>query len=257
MLEQCANDTREESPKYVEFVEKFKPKKTTDDCFTPDWMYDTVADYVAEYYKRDKSAFVRPFYPGGDYERYNYPDGCVVVDNPPFSTISQICRFYNDRHIDYFLFAPHLTCFCIPAQLVVANFCAVYDNGAKVATSFATNMDEYKIRTAPDLLKKLNAAFEIAKTKQTKKYINSAYPDNLITSNKLFKICYAGIFVGIKANQAHFVRKTSAGKGIYGGGFLISDAKAAEIKAAEMRKQEQRYKIELSDAEKEIIRQLE
>ena len=52
---------------YEEFVEKFKPKKTTDDCYTPQEVYDCVADWVAEKYGLDRSTFVRPFWPGGDY----------------------------------------------------------------------------------------------------------------------------------------------------------------------------------------------
>ena len=54
---------------------------------------------------------MRPFWPGGDYQRENYPAGCVVVDNPPFSILSQICRFYNAHGVKYFLFAPALTLF--------------------------------------------------------------------------------------------------------------------------------------------------
>ena len=54
---------------------------------------------------------VRPFYPGGDYESLVYPDNCVVIDNPPFSIVSQIVRFYLKRGIKFFLFAPYLTLF--------------------------------------------------------------------------------------------------------------------------------------------------
>lgn len=35
---------------YEEFVEKFKPKLTTDDCYTPPIVYDAVADWVASEY---------------------------------------------------------------------------------------------------------------------------------------------------------------------------------------------------------------
>ena len=35
---------------YEEFVEKFKPKKTTDDCYTPPLVYDAVAEWVAKEY---------------------------------------------------------------------------------------------------------------------------------------------------------------------------------------------------------------
>ncbi len=33
---------------YDVFVDKFKPKKTTDDCFTPKEVYDCVLNYVCE-----------------------------------------------------------------------------------------------------------------------------------------------------------------------------------------------------------------
>lgn len=36
------------SKNYEEFVEKFKPKKTTDDCYTPPAVYDALADWVAD-----------------------------------------------------------------------------------------------------------------------------------------------------------------------------------------------------------------
>ena len=35
------------SHNYEEFVEKFKPKLTTDDCYTPPTIYDIVADGAA------------------------------------------------------------------------------------------------------------------------------------------------------------------------------------------------------------------
>ena len=54
---------------YEAFVEKFKPKKTTDDCYTPDNVYDAVAGWVENEYGLSRDSFVRPFYPGGDFER--------------------------------------------------------------------------------------------------------------------------------------------------------------------------------------------
>lgn len=96
---------------YKAFTDKFVPAKTTDDCYTPPLVYEAVADWVAREYGLDADKFVRPFYPGGDFEREEYPDGCVVVDNPPFSILSRICRFYVDKGIRFFLFAPTLTLF--------------------------------------------------------------------------------------------------------------------------------------------------
>lgn len=64
------------SKTYEEFVEKFKPKKTTDDCYTPPVVYDAVAEWVASEYGVNRDNFVRPFYPGGDYENYDYEKNC-------------------------------------------------------------------------------------------------------------------------------------------------------------------------------------
>ena len=96
-----------ENTEYKEFVDKFKPKLTTDDCYTPKKVYDVVLDFVKENCKIEGLEILRPFYPGGDYENFHYPENSVVVDNPPFSIISKIIRFYNERGIKYFLFAPH------------------------------------------------------------------------------------------------------------------------------------------------------
>ena len=87
----------ENTTEYKEFEDKFKPKKTTDDCYTPDNIYETVADYVATRFKVDRNKFVRPFYPGGDYEKYNYMSDSIVVDNPPFSILAQIVKWYQSQ----------------------------------------------------------------------------------------------------------------------------------------------------------------
>ena len=49
---------------YEGFVEKFNPKKTTDDCYTPPAVYDYVLQYVADHCDIDGMTVVRPFYPG-------------------------------------------------------------------------------------------------------------------------------------------------------------------------------------------------
>ena len=97
------------NPEYKAFVDKFKPKKTTDDCYTPANVYDAVLEWVCNEYGIDPDRVVRPFWPGGDYERFPYEETDVVVDNPPFSIVSKIVTYYNIREIPYFLFAPYLT----------------------------------------------------------------------------------------------------------------------------------------------------
>lgn len=134
-------------------MEKFKPKRTTDDCFTPHPVYDAVATWVEKEYGVNRERFVRPFYPGGDYENYPYLEGDIVVDNPPFSILSKITAFYDREGRKYFLFAPGLTllgsarracAICTDAQIT-------YENGAVVNTSFVTNLDGARVRSAPDL----------------------------------------------------------------------------------------------------------
>lgn len=49
---------------YEEFVDKFRPKKTTDDCYTPPHVYDAVLGWVAREYGVDPRDVVRPFWPG-------------------------------------------------------------------------------------------------------------------------------------------------------------------------------------------------
>lgn len=130
---------------YEEFVEKFKPKLTTDDCMTPPEVYDTVRDWVCEEYGIDQAGIIRPFWPGEDYQTQDYPEGCVVLDNPPFSILSTIIAWYQERGIRFFLFAPTLTAFSGRKNLMDVNHivcdCDIeYENGAIVHTSFVSNL---------------------------------------------------------------------------------------------------------------------
>ena len=59
---------------YEGFTEKFKSKKTTDDCYTPPAVYDAVLGWLEENADIAGRKIVRPFYPGGDYEHYDYPE---------------------------------------------------------------------------------------------------------------------------------------------------------------------------------------
>ena len=89
---------------YKKFVDKFKPEKTTDDCYTPPNIYEAVKDYVIDKYNLQGLKVLRPFYPGGNYEAEEYPEDCVVIDNPPFSILSKIYDFYLKRNIRFFCF---------------------------------------------------------------------------------------------------------------------------------------------------------
>ena len=151
-----------EDEEYKAFIEKFRAKKTTDDCYTPENVFAAVADWVAREYGKDKETFVRPFYPGGDFERFDYKPSDTVVDNPPFSIITKIVRFYNRRGIPFFLFAPALTLFSKDEKstFIPCGVPITYENGAVVPTSFVTNIGEdgIAVRTAPDLYKAVEEA---------------------------------------------------------------------------------------------------
>lgn len=212
---------------YDSFVEKFKPKKTTDDCYTPPQIYEAVKNYVVDTYGLAGREIVRPFYPGGDYESFDYPAGGVVIDNPPFSIISQICKDYAKWGIDFFLFAPHLTNFNIPANHVICGINIEYENGAKVATSFVTSFGDHKAETAPELYRILVI---IQKSEFVKKLPKYKYPAELLTVNDMEKLCRAGIHFGVQRYVK--VRRLDAQiklkKSIYGAGLLIDHEKAKQ-----------------------------
>ena len=221
---------------YDQFVAKFAPKLTTDDCYTPPAVYEAVKAWAVKEYGLEEMAVTRPFYPGGDYQNEEYPEGCVVIDNPPFSILSEICRYYRAAGVKFFLFAPALTLFSVGAgefNYLPLGVDVIYENGANVATSFVTNLGPYRIDTAPDLYRMATQA--VAESRNmgpgNPGYI---YPDEVVTASTIMKYCAGG--ADIKIKNVHFVRALDAQraerKAIYGGGFLISKA-AAEKAAAE------------------------
>ena len=241
---------------YDGFVEKFKPKKTTDDCYTPPIVYNAVAEWVANEYSLDKSTFVRPFYPGGDYEREDY-NGKIVVDNPPFSILAAIVDFYLFYGIKFFLFAPTLTsimtisdrCTALPVGVDIA-----YTNGAVVVTSFVTNLEPFEIRmrTAPTLYAAVDKANRQNKEKQVKQLPKYVYPPELITSAQIYPYNKYGIDFKITRKECIRVGVIDAqkplGKTIFGGGLLLNDRLTAEREKAEREKAE-REKAEREKAE--------
>ena len=153
------------SKTYEEFVEKFKPKfkpkLTTDDCYTPAAIYDAVVSFVASTYGIDPATITRPFWPGADYTKHNY-DGKVVVDNPPFSCLAEIIKYYNDNNIKYFMFAPTLTLFnhLNKCDVVLIKNNIIYENGADIKTAFVTNLEsEFKVLYSEDLTRAIDKLY--------------------------------------------------------------------------------------------------
>ena len=229
-----------DNAEYDAFVDKFKPKKTTDDCYTPALVYEAVADWAVKEYGIQRESILRPFWPGADFMQAEYPDGCVVLDNPPFSLLSKIIRYYCHKGIRFFLFAPALTLFTapeFPVCYLATGADVVYENGANVRTSFITNLDPCRVRTAPDLYKAVDSAnTENLKAGKTTlpKYI---YPEAVITAAAAQRLSHWGIELNIMPGDAVFVGTLDAQrpmkKSIFGGGFLLSERAAAERAAAE------------------------
>lgn len=254
----ASRSRREVFEDYDGFVEKFEPKKTTDDCYTPPAVYDAIIGWLLENAKIGGREIVRPFYPGGDFERFEYPDGCIVVDNPPFSIITKICRWYTVHKIDFFLFAPHLTLFScrnIEWPCIVTFAPVIYENGADVKTDFVSSLfGDIRVMTSPELRRRIVEACKSAKS-QLPKY---RYPDNVTSSALLGKIAPYVDFV-VRADECRFISRLDSqkgGAGIFGGGVLLSNAKAAEKAAAEKAAERESIVWGLSDRERRIIEQL-
>ena len=255
------------SKTYEEFLDKFEVKKTTDDCYTPKNIYDAVAEYVEKRYEVSKDCFVRPFYPGGDYENFPYCENCVVVDNPPFSIISKIIGFYNSRGIKFFLFAPALTLL----SPVCDGYCGIavgatitYENGAKVSTSFATNLESNIARTSPTLYKIITEENKKNERKLHRELPKYDYPDNVITATFLQKLSKYGISFSVPKKEAVRISaldmQKENKKTIFGKGLLCSDRvslskAAAEKAAAEKAAAEKENKVvwSISERERKII----
>ena len=257
----AAAEAGEESEEYQAFVDKFKPKKTTDDCYTPVPVYEAVKTWAIDKYGLADRPIVRPFYPGGDYQKMTYPDGAVVIDNPPFSILAEIVDFYHAHHIDFFLFAPSLTAFARMIgrdwlHSVVAHGSVTYENGAIVNTSFETNMGTARVTVSHELHDRITTADAQAKDERrsSEPLPKYSYPVEVATAAGLGYLAAHGMSLEIMPESCAPVRaleaQREAGKAIYGGGLLLGSQSAAEKAAAE---KAAATKWQLSDAEREII----
>ena len=272
------NDARyqEGNEEYNDFLDKFEQPKTTDDCYTPEVVYEAVAGWVAETFGVDRQNFVRPFYPGGDYQAEPYKPTDVVVDNPPFSILAEITRFYKDHGVRYFLFAPGLTLFSADDGercAICLNAPVTYENKATVSTSFLTNMiPGYVAISCPELFKRVKEANDQYVATMRADIPKYSFPPEVVTATKLGYLSKYGQEIKIRRAEAYQISALDAmkehGKGIYGNGFLVSAAAAAEKvekeRLATKRAEEEKAAAEeetatawpLSDREREIVRKL-
>lgn len=253
--------------------------KKSDEYYTPQAVYEAVRDWACKEYGLELAQIVRPFFPGGDYENFTYPAGCVVLDNPPFSILANICLFYLERNINFFLFAPGLTMFSARKTLmrmnhILCDASIVYENGKSVNTGFLTNLGGNDIiaQTAPELGRAIADAANRMSAKTRIGLPNYIYPTHLLTPAMLNRYAKYGIHFAIRKHECVPVEMLDAQKKerkqIFGGGLLLSDAKAAERMAAERAateraatkriatEQDSTFVWQLSDREREIISQL-
>lgn len=248
---------------YQEFVNKFKHKKTTDDCYTPKEVYEAVKTWAVEQYKLENYNIVRPFYPGGDYESYKYTDNDVIIDNPPFSILAKIVRFYLERNIKFFLFCPTITAmhYIKDKEVTVIltglhDIC--YENGVKVVTSFITNLDK---STAIRLNNELWARIE---PEPKKKMLKHEYPPNVLNAFNLSVLLRGDkertTDISISRDEVMPIIKLDEQKGtkIYGTGVLVSDNVVNKLDPLKENHAKNNSKVvwQFSDREKDIIKQL-
>lgn len=205
--------------------------------------------------------------------RHKYPKNCAVVDNPPFSILAQIIDFYVDNGIKFFLFAPGLVALNYTTREGVCALCAyasiTYENGAKVATSFLTNMEDVNViaRATADLREAIDEANEENERAMHKQMPKYEYPIEVLTAARFGWLAKYGQGMSILRDECIMIRELDAmkglGKGIYGNALLLSEKVAAERilaekAAAEKAAAEKANAMvwQLSDREREIVKSL-
>lgn len=137
-----------------------------DEFYTPKRVYEVIKDWAVKRYGLEGREIIRPFYKGGDYKRANYPKGCVVIDNPPFSICGQIVDFYLEKGIDFFLLY-QTTKGLNPLKeredkisFIACGASVAYENqDTKIGTSFLTNLEkENLLLVACDLTEEIRCA---------------------------------------------------------------------------------------------------
>lgn len=198
----------------------------------------------------DAHTILRPFYPGGDYERAEYPENGIVIDNPPFSIFTKICKFYTARHIPFFLFGPGMTIATVStyATAVIISCRVTFENGANVRVNFASSLfPDVAMMTAPRLNDLIRACPSQNQKKELPIYDT---PDELLSVSDLQTICNGGIDFAVRRSECVRVRSLDLHPkrgGLFGDHFLIAKAKAKAKRAIH---------IQFSEREQRIVERL-
>lgn len=238
---------------YESYVAKFQNSnapKTTDDTYTPKDVYEAVLQYVGENIDLSDKVILRPFYPNGDYENAEYPENGVVIDNPPFSIFTKICKFYTEQDIPFFLFGPGLTI------LSVSKFCTSvfinqqikFHNGAVVRCNFASNLfGDLSAMTSVRLNELIkNCPSQSSQDSRLPRYV---YPDEVISCSDMMII--AGGSVDFKVERRNTKNIKEIGHVKLFGGHLLTNS---EIGA---RKEELLSRVRKSNKIGEIVQMTE
>ena len=176
--------------------------------------------------------------------------------------MSEIVKFYTEKGVRFFLFAPTLTIFSSAsseATALVTYADITYENGATIKTSFITNLENKTIRAkaAPTLTRAIIETNKALLREQHRELPKYSYPDNVIPAAMIGQWSFYGINYELRKRDSKHIRaldeQKERGKSIFGSGFLISEKAAAEKAAAEKVATE---KWALSEREMQIIKQL-
>ena len=187
-----------------------------------------------------------------------------------FSILKNICEFYLERGIPFFLFAPSLTALSGKTTWdrmnhIVCDCTIEYENGATVKTSFITSFEpETVAETSPELTKLVNDTTEKLRQENARKLSKYDYPDHIVTAAMMQKMARYGVHFRVRREECQHVRSLDAQramkKTIYGAGLLLSDQAAARKQNAEKQAAEKAAEdticYELSERERELVEEL-
>lgn len=248
---------------YEAYVAKFKDApQNTDDTFTPPDVFEAVLEWLKGKGKiTDGTPIIRPFYPGGDFETADYPDGCVVVDNPPFSIFTKCCKWFTARGVPFFLFGPGLSI------TYVADFCTIiltdsairFENGVMVLVSFASNMFGGAAAIAAGDLAQMLDGCESQRERTRKKTRKFVWPEGVVAASDLRTIAKAGGTFILEREYCE-VAGCIGGESIFGKAWLSGQHAAAKAAAAAAAKAAAAkvdvVKVELKPSERQTLERL-
>lgn len=203
--------------------------KSGDEHYTPPAVYEAVKKWLHP--RTVYHNYVRPFYPGGDYESFDYSEGgTIVLDNPPFSKLTEIINFYIEKDVPFFLFAPNNTAFNLLQRgrhkvltIVVISDKILYESGLLLSTSFVTNL-----RLSPDKTVILSGTLSDAiKKAQGKKKMKAHHEETVKNAAEMKKYVVPGKDIVVKYSEV--LRKDANGVQLYGSGIRLSEETVARV----------------------------